>query len=127
MITNTIWGEEEISSKICIICGEEKSLDKFYLTRYGKKKKDPLSIYKPECKKCDDKLRRIRKKINNEAPPKPTVCECCGKDKKLVTDHNHITLKFRGWLCHSCNTGIGKLGDNLEGLMQAINYLKSRN
>jgi hypothetical protein len=39
-------------------------------------------------------------------------------------DHCHETGKIRGLLCHSCNTGIGKLGDNLEGLQKAVSYLE---
>jgi hypothetical protein len=31
----------------------------------------------------------------------------------------------RGLLCSACNTGIGLLGDNVEGLQRAMNYLNS--
>jgi hypothetical protein len=58
--------------------------------------------------------------------PKPEICECCGKPptaRGFNRDHCHITGKFRGWLCDNCNTGIGKLGDNKEGLQKALNYL----
>lgn len=50
-------------------------------------------------------------------------CMNCGKESKLVLDHCHDTNKIRGLLCHSCNTGIGKLGDSVEGLERAIEYL----
>ena len=30
VIINTLWGEEEVDSKICKECGEELSLDQFY-------------------------------------------------------------------------------------------------
>ena len=43
-----------------------------------------------------------------------------------VLDHDHETNLFRGWLCDDCNLGIGKLGDNLEGIMRAVKYFKSR-
>lgn len=39
-------------------------------------------------------------------------------------DHNHKTEKFRGWLCHSCNTLLGHAGDNIEILKRAIDYLQ---
>ena len=39
-------------------------------------------------------------------------------------DHCHITGKFRGWLCGKCNMGIGALGDSIQGLQRAIEYLK---
>ena len=52
-------------------------------------------------------------------------CDCCGEipEKSLVLDHCHKTLKFRGWICEPCNHGIGKLGDNIEGVEKALAYL----
>jgi|HubBroStandDraft_6_1064221.scaffolds.fasta_scaffold186841_2 hypothetical protein len=56
------------------------------------------------------------------------ACQCCGKvpTNKYGTclDHDHGTGDFRGWLCHQCNTGIGSLGDDLDGLRRAIAYLE---
>lgn len=55
------------------------------------------------------------------------ACACCGKTPKtLVVDHSHGTKTVRGLLCHACNTGIGKLGDTVEGLKQAIVYLEGK-
>ena len=62
--------------------------------------------------------------LKKTAPPKPDVCDCCKKPTtQFALDHDHETGEFRGWLCRSCNTGIGSLGDNLAGLMQAVEYL----
>ena len=44
--------------------------------------------------------------------------------RELNVDHDHTTGAIRGLLCNSCNTGLGKLGDNIEGLQRAIEYLK---
>lgn len=60
--------------------------------------------------------------------PRPNACECCGgppttRYKVIALDHDHQTGKFRGWLCHKCNTAIGLLGDNFEGVMRALTYL----
>ena len=52
-------------------------------------------------------------------------CACCGKPKPLVVDHMHGTSHVRGLLCHGCNTGIGKLGDDIEGVQRALDYLTS--
>ena len=30
------------------------------------------------------------------------------------------------YLCDRCNTGIGKLGDDLQGIVNAMNYFLSR-
>ncbi|NDC73096.1 MAG: hypothetical protein EBZ62_06525 [Sphingobacteriia bacterium] len=55
------------------------------------------------------------------------MCECCKKNPiKWALDHDHDDDSFRGWLCDKCNTGIGKLGDNLEGIVNAMNYFLSR-
>lgn len=53
-------------------------------------------------------------------------CEVCGSIYRLQYDHCHDTMKFRGVLCWECNSGIGKLGDTLEGLRRALNYLEER-
>jgi len=49
-----------------------------------------------------------------------------GKVKWLAVDHNHDTGDIRGLLCSNCNTGIGKLGDSIKVLKNAIKYLKER-
>lgn len=57
-------------------------------------------------------------------------CKICGnseskgKNKLLCIDHCHETGKVRGLLCHSCNTGIGNLRDNIDNLKNAIKYLE---
>jgi hypothetical protein len=40
-----------------------------------------------------------------------------------MLDHDHNTLKYRGWICIKCNTAIGMLGDNIEGIRMAEQYL----
>jgi hypothetical protein len=71
-----------------------------------------------------------RKKLGIPAAtrPAPAECENCNKtfksghDRHL--DHCHKTGKFRGWLCNRCNRGLGFFDDCIEGLEQAIRYLK---
>jgi hypothetical protein len=80
------------------------------------------------CKKCKYQAERIVISLKKVAPPKPDNCECCGaKTDDFHFDHCHTTNQFRGWLCRSCNLGLGFLGDNIAGLERAIKYLsKSR-
>ena len=43
---------------------------------------------------------------------------------RLTIDHCHSTNKVRGLLCHSCNTAIGKLGDDIPRIIRAAKYIK---
>lgn len=55
------------------------------------------------------------------------TCAICRKPlrpgKCTHVDHDHVTGKIRGILCHPCNTSIGKLGDNAAGLLVALLYV----
>lgn len=104
--------------KICSYCGKRKNSGSFPRhTHY----KDNLDS---RCKKCIKKQTKIRDKLRKKAPPKPDICECCKKiPNKWALDHNHRDNSFRGWLCDRCNTGIGNLGDTLQGVINAVNYL----
>jgi len=59
---------------------------------------------------------------------KVTNCECCGvaftntgNNRKCI-DHSDDLI--RGIICNKCNRGLGFLGDNLEGVKNAANYLE---
>ncbi len=56
-------------------------------------------------------------------------CQICGKSEadgvKLVVDHCHQTNKLRGILCRGCNASLGQLGDTLESIQNAIEYLEN--
>ena len=58
-----------------------------------------------------------------------SCCKICKtKDKPKSgwhTDHCHEEGFIRGILCHSCNTGIGKLKDDVMLLERAIKYINS--
>lgn len=59
---------------------------------------------------------------------KCAICKTEQSDllKKLAVDHNHKSGIIRGLLCDSCNRGIGLLGDDIQILNRAINYLKGK-
>jgi uncharacterized ferredoxin-like protein len=109
--------------KICTQCGVEKSLDKF--PRRDGKHRSPRN----RCAECIKRSGLIVKKLRKEYLEKhesiPETCACCGtKSTRMVCDHDHQTEKFRGFICSHCNAGIGLLGDNLEGILNAQRYLK---
>ena len=41
-------------------------------------------------------------------------------------DHDHVTGKVRGLLCHYCNTAVGNMKDDPALLRAAANYLEAR-
>lgn len=52
------------------------------------------------------------------------ICPICTVRPAFAVDHCHETGQVRGYLCSSCNLGLGKFGDSVEGLERAIRYLK---
>ena len=111
-----------MKTKTCETCQLNKPVDEFY---FHPSLKDQLHRH---CKKCHNEKMRVIREIKKTAPPKPTLCQCCEKPTTVFhLDHDHETNNFRGWLCAHCNQGIGKLGDNLQGVLKAVNYLSTNN
>jgi hypothetical protein len=54
----------------------------------------------------------------------PETATRMGKVKALAVDHSHQSGAIRGLLCADCNTGIGKLKENIDIFLSAIQYLK---
>lgn len=69
-----------------------------------------------------------RKREQESGRPRPDVCDICAKPnqikKPIYWDHCHSTGKFRGWLCHRCNTILGKIDDDPEMLRKMAAYLE---
>ena len=76
------------------------------------------------CRECHTTIHGEQVAARKNAPPKSEVCDCCHENKKLEIDHTHGTTNVRGWLCTKCNSGIGALGDTLEGVLRAAVYLE---
>ena len=60
-------------------------------------------------------------------------CAICGEEAAfaggrwtgvLHVDYDYATGVVRGLLCHNCNTGLSKLGDTVERLEKATEYLR---
>ena len=114
--------ESTCDTKVCKDCGEAKPLSDYY------NHPNYTGNLFHRCKTCQKKKQADRRAVSKTCPPKSECCDNCGKyTTDIHMDHCHETLKFRGWLCRSCNTGIGSLGDNIEGLERAIEYLRRTN
>jgi len=109
-------------TKQCTKCLQTKPVDQF-----GKHRQKPDGLY-PHCKACVKTSTTTINTLRKENPiGNQTECMCCGETKPLVLDHCYETNTFRGYICSDCNTAIGKLGDNYEGVKQALIYLERTN
>ena len=61
--------------------------------------------------------------FNNMKEKQGSVCATCGKERKLVVDHDHESGSVRGLLCQQCNTALGLIRDNKGVLQRMIEYL----
>jgi len=108
-----------METKACIRCHLVLGIESFSLDKRGRRN---------VCKECRRKSSKIVNKLRrewrkNNPDTVATTCDCCGERRKLVVDHCHDTGEMRGWLCNPCNVAIGNLGDNLSGVLKAVQYL----
>ena len=122
------------SKKICNVCHKLKKTKEFAKNQNAINNR---SVRRPSCKGCrikmegagvsrTDRIKWLKEKPVNE----PFVCPICkkrtiaGVTSKVVLEHDHRTGKPGGWICDSCNTGLGRFKDDVELLKSAIEFLK---
>ena len=122
------------SKKICNVCHKLKKTTEFAKNQNAKNNR---SVRRPSCRDCrkkmegtgvskTDKLKWEKEKPTHEAF-ECLVCKkrtIAGVTSKVVLEHNHLTGKVGGWICDSCNTGLGRFKDDVELLKSAIKFLK---
>lgn len=83
--------------------------------------------------KREDALRRsygiTQAEFNELLIQQGGVCAICkgersGPGKVFHVDHDHLTQRVRGLLCHRCNTAIGLLNDDPERAEGVAAYLR---
>lgn len=114
----------EAAEATCLDCGRTKLRDQFndnWRVRRG---------HSPYCKACSLAHVRIARGVHRDDAymvcPDGHRCDICGdagSERGLFLDHDHTTGRFRGWLCHGCNSAIGQLSDDPQLLGAAISYL----
>ena len=138
--------------KMCTVCKVAKPFEDFYDGYKAKKQRDVANrkYLHSRCKECDharvrvyhkDNKAKVTKRqlishrrrlyglneeeYNNMILSQNNLCAICNKpsDKTLHIDHDHATGRVRGLLCHTCNTGIGMLQEDVVVLNRAIEYL----
>lgn len=124
---------DQFSHKICNICQRYLPVDNFSINQNGK---GDRQVRRPSCKECRSEIDGVsisssEKKKWEECKPHMCYFECpiChkvtipGLTSKVVLDHDHKTGEIRGWICDSCNTGIGRFKDDPNIIETAKNYL----
>ena len=109
----------------CNHCQKTKSAENF--RSKGTKNTAGYLYLSKICNICANVKRNEQRFLRASIPP-PTSnhCNCCHTfTKKLCKDHIRKTKIFRGYLCNWCNVGIGHMGDNLAGVLQAAVYLEN--
>jgi hypothetical protein len=120
--------------KICNICHKLLDTSKFAKNQNGINNR---SVRRPSCSDCRKDLEGVNmsaktkaewaKKKPQNIPFECPICEkrtIAGVTSKIVLDHNHRNGEARGWVCDSCNTGIGRFKDDIELINRAIKYIK---
>ena len=71
-----------------------------------------------------DWYRKRKLELAGRPPEACDICNVVGGFGVLHWDHDHVTGKFRGWLCNRCNTVLGRVRDSIELLQGMQEYLK---
>lgn len=73
-----------------------------------------------------------QERVNQQWELQKGLCALCSKALHRDTpqgchvDHCHVTNRFRGLLCGTCNTALGALGDTPESLERVLSYVQFR-
>jgi Recombination endonuclease VII len=127
--------------KKCTKCGKQKSSNRFYKKRIGKRivrvsrcilceREVKRNTYSPRIR--DRIAERTRTRERGVTPKQYKIklrcqknrCAICGRPKPKLLDHDHKTNRVRGILCVQCNFGLGHFQDSIRVLKKAIRYLK---
>ena len=117
--------------KICNIC--HRLLDTTLFARNQNNIRRP--VRRPSCQECRRTLegksptpKERQQWLKTKPYLEPFECPICGKRTivgltcNVDLDHNHRTGQIRGWICDSCNTGIGRFKDDIELMERAKKY-----
>ena len=126
---------DEFVNKVCDRCFKYLNTANMYednrIKKGGKKTKRPSCRACRKIKNGKSISKKDRNSWNLQKPSEysPFTCPICEKTticgiSKIVLDHCHQTGNVRGWICESCNTGIGRFDDDPDVVFRAIEWLK---
>lgn len=122
--------------KICNRCFVLKSTEDFDVNQTDAKGRKTT---RPNCRECrldiDQRLLTISKinafkKAHHPSTGALFKCPICEKrgivdaTVKIVLDHDKAEGKIRGYICDSCNTGLGRFKNGKNYLKNAMQYIK---
>lgn len=125
------------------LCGEcRKCKNREYQKAWARRNKDRIKTYnnRESRRRANRKTTTSRYGLTVEQYEEMYgvqggVCAICkqpettkgnhGEVKMLSIDHHHGTGKVRGLLCNNCNRAIGLLKDDVEVMLNAIEYVRS--
>lgn len=141
-----------METKVCGKCKETKSVSEFArkYDKYTSKCKKCHSEYQrnywkytPAYEKHKARVRANRSvprerarqygiTIEQYTAGRAGLCNLCNNKQACAVDHDHSCCPgksscgkcVRGFLCAGCNSALGMLGDNLDGVMRAVIYLQ---
>ena len=124
--------------KVCDRCYKYLDTEEYF--ENNRLKKDNVITKRPSCRDCRKIKNGVpipskqRREWESRRPVDGSLftCPICQKTtivgiSKVVLDHNHTTGNVRGWLCESCNTGIGRFDDEIEIIQHSIDWLEKTN
>jgi hypothetical protein len=127
--------------KTCTRCLESKEDSEYYVIKRPGGRNPTLYRH---CKSCHSVVSKenkayskdweLKKKYNisleqykEQCAARENKCDICTLTvKTLHVDHNHTSLKVRGYLCGSCNRAIGLLQDKASNCFKAGHYLSEK-
>ena len=125
---------DRFDAKLCDRCFKLLPTEEMFSN--NRLKKGDVITKRPSCKTCRKvkdgvSVSRADREAWEKSKPKefsPFTCPICEKTTivgvtKVVLDHCHKTGRVRGWVCESCNTGIGRFDDSPEIVRRAITWL----
>lgn len=108
----------------CSSCAREKENARNRKKKYYLKKEYRERIHNNTLK---TKYGIDKQKYNELLKQQDGVCAICKRSNirghRLVVDHDHLSGKVRGLLCHNCNMTLGKMRDNLSLFKSCLSYL----
>ncbi len=120
----------DFSQRICVVCGI--GFDPSW-TIAGNPRRRGAGPVRDHCSTAC-RLMMARAKIHGIEPSEyyrlTRRCAACGHVRtRMTVDHDHDrqgAAAVRGGLCRLCNSGIGFLGDSVDGVTNALLYLARR-